>query len=129
MPIPGPAAPLFLAVLLAACGVARAATLQGSAPLAQGAPRCALHLTAAGSLLSLQARATSPQEATGHYGLSVPTRDGSALIDQAGPALLPAGQEVILSEIAFTGRAAMLQPSLTLTVAGTSQTCPLVTTP
>ena len=127
--IPGPTVPIFLAVLLAACGMAGAATMQGSAPLAQGPVRCALHLTAAGRLISLQARATSPQDATAHYGLSVTSRDGSLVIDQAGPALLRAGQEIVLAEIAFTGRAESLAPDLTLTVAGQSQACPLVTSP
>ena len=118
--------PSLLAALiplaLAACSVASAHL---SAPAPALRVDCALHLTAAGSLISLRAEATSPSGQTGHWGLSVASRDGGVVIDQGGPVTLPAGQPVTLSELAFTGQPAALTAQLTLTVAGRTQDCPL----
>jgi hypothetical protein len=111
--------PLITTLALTACAI-------GAARLPEGAPPgiCNLTIDRAGGLVSLAATARSATATTAHWGLSVTTPDGAALIDQGGDAVLPAGQNVTLSQIALTAPAG-LSASLTLTTAGRTVTCPV----
>jgi hypothetical protein len=117
--------PFVTTLALAACAVGAA---RDSAPLPDGV-RCTLDLSARGGLVSLTARATSPTAQAIHWGLTAATPGGNALINQGGSATLPAGQDLILSDIALTAPGGQITADLTLTVAGRSLTCPVVPQP
>jgi hypothetical protein len=121
----------LVAITLAACGVAGAATMPGGAP-ADAAPQagtlaCALVITEGRGMVSLAAQVRSPVAVSGSYALSVGRGggDGSATIDQGGGFTARAGETLTLGRIDMNGRARDLSTAFTIEARGQRLTCPL----
>lgn len=118
----------LIALTLAACGVAGAATIQGSAPLADRPEglRCGLVVREEAGRVAIAARVSSTGALTGSYALSIRSAGGAARISQGGDFATRAGQDLTLAETMFSGGTEGLAARFTVTTGEIAHDCPVV---
>lgn len=120
----------LIALTLAACGVAGAATIQGSAPLAARPEglRCGLVVNETGGRLAIAARVAAATPVAGSYALSIQRAGGggAARINQGGDFATRAGEDLTLAETTLSGGAAGLTARFTIRTGGIDHDCPVV---
>ncbi len=115
----------LIALALAACGVAGAATIQGGSPLAQASDRlrCALVVTRSDGQVAVEGRVTAASAAQGSYALRI-SQGTATQIAQGGDFTLRAGEVLTLGQAQFSGRSGDLAASLTIESGGVRHSCP-----
>jgi len=105
----------MIALALAACGVAGAATIQSGSPLARAPDRlrCAL----------IEGRVTAAGPAQGSYALRI-SQGTATRISQGGDFTLRAGEQLSLGQAQFSGSGGTLAASFTVESGGVRHDCP-----
>lgn len=115
----------LIALALAACGVAGAATIQTGSPLARAPDRlrCALIVTQSGDQIAVEGRVTAAGPARGSYALRI-SHGAATQISQGGDFSLHGGEELSLGQAQFSGHPGELAASFTIESGGVRQPCP-----
>jgi hypothetical protein len=115
----------MIALALAACGVAGAATIQSGSPLARAPDRlrCALIVTQSGGQTLVEGRVTAAGPAQGSYALRI-SQGTATRISQGGDFTLRAGEQLSLGQAQFSGSGGTLAASFTVESGGVRHDCP-----
>lgn len=114
-----------LALGLILAPAAAFAGMSGSASSAGGPVRCEIRAVPQGGLLSLTALVEADRAVTGRYTLEVEGagRGGGTQLNQGGPFTASAGRAQTLGSVTLSGRGALYDVALDVTVGGRTVSC------
>ncbi|ALN73504.1 curli-like amyloid fiber formation chaperone CsgH [Aureimonas sp. AU20] len=114
-----------LALGLALLPAAAFAGMSGTVAPSGGPVRCEIRAVPQGGLLSLTALVETDKSVTGRYTLEVEGagRGGGTQLSQGGPFTAGAGRAATLGSVTLTGKGALYDVSLDVTVNGRTVSC------
>ncbi|WP_062116158.1 curli-like amyloid fiber formation chaperone CsgH [Aureimonas sp. AU40] len=114
-----------LALGLVLLPAAALAGMSGTAAPSDGPVRCEIRAVPQGGLLSLTALVEADKSVSGRYTLEVEGagRGGGTQLSQGGPFTAGAGRAATLGSVTLTGKGALYDVSLDVTVNGRTVSC------